>query len=167
MRVEVENTRSEQFAHTALNQPTPQEIISEKVVKPKHQDVKRNQESFRTRKPNDITEQNTKTSTHSYQSNRPQHRSQNNNSYTTSKPSDTHMSPPLPNYPPPVRPPPPEDYTIDNNKMQKCNNVFNNVGSKEGVTTMRVEVENTRSEQFTQTALNQPTPQEIISEKSC
>ena len=29
------------------------------------------------------------------------------------------MSPPLPNYPPPVRPPPPEYYTIDSNKMQQ------------------------------------------------
>ena len=38
MRVEVENTRSEQFTQTALNQQTPQEIArinSEKVVKPK------------------------------------------------------------------------------------------------------------------------------------
>ena len=51
MRVEVENTTSEQFTHTALNQKTPQEIariISEKVVKPKQPDVRRNQESFRT-----------------------------------------------------------------------------------------------------------------------
>ena len=29
------------------------------------------------------------------------------------------MSPPLPNYPPTVRPPPPEDYTTDSNKMQQ------------------------------------------------
>ena len=112
MRVEVENTSSEQFTKTALNQPTPQEIaciISEKVVKPKQQDVRRNQESSRSR----ITEQNTNTSTRSYQSNRPQINSQNNNQ------SDTHMSPPLPNYPPPVRPPPPEGYTIDSNTMQQ------------------------------------------------
>ena len=82
MRVEVEKTRSEQFSQTAHNQQTPQEIariISEKVVKPKQSDVRRNQESFRTRKPNDITEQTTSTSTHSYQSNRPQIRSQDNN----------------------------------------------------------------------------------------
>ena len=29
------------------------------------------------------------------------------------------MSPPLPNYPPPVRPPPPEDYMTDSNQMQQ------------------------------------------------
>ena len=112
MRVEKENTRSEQFTQTALNQPTPQEtarIISEKVFKPKQHDVRQNQESFRTR----ITEQNTNTSTHSYQSNRPQTKSQNINQ------SDTHMSPPLPNYPPPVIPPPPEDYTTDSSIMQQ------------------------------------------------
>ena len=116
MRVEVENTRSEQFTQTALNQQTPQEIariFSEKFVKPKQSDVRRNQESFRIRKPNDITEQSTSTNTHSYQSNRPQIRSQTNNQ------SDTHMSSPLPNYPPPVRPPPLEDYTTDSNIMQQ------------------------------------------------
>ena len=122
MRVEVENTKSEQFTQTALNQQTPQEIariISKKFVQPKQPDVKRYQESFRTRKPNDITEQNTSTSTHSYQSNRPQIRSQNNNPYNTSQQSDTDMSPPLPNNPPPVRQPPPEYYTLDSNKMQQ------------------------------------------------
>ena len=116
MRVEVKNTRSEQFTQTALNQQTPQEIariISEKVVKPQQSDAKRNQESFRTRKPYDITEQTTNTITHSYQSNRPQIRSQNNSQ------NDIHMPPPLPNYPPPVRPPPPEDYTTDINIMQQ------------------------------------------------
>ena len=116
MRVEVENTRCEQLTQTALNQQTPQEIariISEKVVKPKQSDVRRNQESFRTRKPNDITEQSTSTSTHSYQNNRPQIRSQKNNQ------NDTHMSPLLPNYPPPVRPSPLEEYTTDSNIMQQ------------------------------------------------
>ena len=69
MGVEVENTTSEQFTQTALNQQTPQEIariISEKVVEPKQPDVRRNQESFLTRKSNDITEQNTNTGTNSY-----------------------------------------------------------------------------------------------------
>ena len=54
MRVEVENRTSEQFTQTALNQKTPQgiaRIISEKIVKPKQPDVRRNQESFRTWKP--------------------------------------------------------------------------------------------------------------------
>ena len=100
MGVDVENKTSEQFTQTAPNRKTPQEkarIFSEKVVKPRQPDVRRIQESFRTRKPDDITEQNTSTSTHSYQNNRPQNRSQNNNSYNTSKPSETHMSPPLPN----------------------------------------------------------------------
>ena len=43
MRLEVENTTSEEFTHTALNQKTPQEIariIFEKVVKPKQPDVR-------------------------------------------------------------------------------------------------------------------------------
>ena len=108
---------SDQYTQTALNQKTPQEIarIISEQVKPKQSDVRRNLESFRTRNPNTGTDQSTSTSTHSYQNNRPQNRPQNNNS----KPSETHMSPPLPNYPPPVRPPPPEDYTTDSNRMQQ------------------------------------------------
>ena len=46
--------------------------------------------------------------THSYQNNRPNNKTQN----------ETYVSPPLPNYPPPVRPPPPDDYTTENNSIQ-------------------------------------------------
>ena len=115
MRVEVENTTSEQHTQTALNQRTPQEIariFSEQIVRPKQSDARRNLESFRNRTNNNINEQGTSTNTHTYQINRPH----NNNPNKTS--SDTFTSPPLPIYPPPVRPPPPDDYTTDNNRMQ-------------------------------------------------
>ena len=115
MRVEVENTTSEQHTQTALNQRTPLEIariISEQVVKPRQSYVGRNFESFRNRTNNNIEEQGISTSTHSYQNQRPH----NNNSNNTS--SESYTSPPLPNYPPPVRPPPNDDYTNDNNRMQ-------------------------------------------------
>ena len=111
MRVEVNNSTTKQQLQTAINQPTPQElacIIAEKTVRPKVPDVSKNLESFRTRKYNTITEQNT--STHSDQNNRPL----NNNS----KPSETYSSPPMPNYPPPARPPPPKDYSTTNHRMQ-------------------------------------------------
>ena len=98
MRVEVHNSTAEKQTQTALNQPTPQEIarlIAEKTVRPKATDVK-NLQSFRTRKSNTVTEQNT--STHSYQNNRPLN--------NTSKPSDTYASPP-------------EDYTTNSHRLQQ------------------------------------------------
>ena len=112
MRVEVHNSTAEQQTQTSLNQPTPQEIariIAEKTVRPKATHVRKNLESFRTRKSNTVTERNT--STHSYQNNRPLN--------NTSKPSDTYASPPVPNYPPPIRPPPPEDYITNSHRLQQ------------------------------------------------
>ena len=112
MRVEVENSTTEQHTQTTLNQPTTQEIariIAEKTITPKTADLRKNLESFRTRKNNTVTEQNT--TTHSYQNNRPL----NNNS----KPSKIYASPPMPNYPPPVRPPPTEDYTTNSHRLQQ------------------------------------------------
>ena len=103
MRVEVDNTTNEQYTLTALNQLTPQDIariIAEKSVRPKTTDVRKNIESSRTWKNNNVAEPSTSTCTHSYQNNRPQNRQQNSNS----NPSETHISPPLPNYPPPLTP---------------------------------------------------------------
>ena len=100
MRVEVECATYDQHTQTALNQPAPNEIaqvIKEQVTKRKQTD-KRNQDSFSNR--TNITEQGTSTSVHSYQNNRPR----NNHSLST-----VYHSPPLPNYPPPVRQPPPSD----------------------------------------------------------
>ena len=78
---------------------------------------RRNLQSFDTgnNNINHISEQGTNIATHSYQNTRPRQ----NYNYNS---SDTYMSPPLPNYPPPVRPPPPSDnYVIDQPQTQ--NNV--------------------------------------------
>ena len=94
------------------NQLIPQEIariIAEKTVKPKATDVRKNLESSRNRNNNERTEEQT-TNKHSYQNYRPQH--------NNSKLSETYTSPPIPSYPPPVRPPPPEDYTSNRHRMQ-------------------------------------------------
>ena len=94
------------------NQLIPQEIariIAEKTVKPKATDVRKNLESSRNRNNNERTEEQT-TNKHSYQNYRPQH--------NNSKLSETYTSPPIPIYLPPVRPPPPEDYTSNRHRMQ-------------------------------------------------
>ena len=78
---------------------------------------RRNLQSFDTgnNNINNISEHGTNIATHSYQNTRPRQ----NYNYNS---SDTYMSPPLPNYPPPVRPPPPSDnYVIDQPQTQ--NNV--------------------------------------------
>ena len=78
---------------------------------------RRNLQSFDTgnNNINNTSEQGTNIATHSYQNTRPRQ----NYNYNS---SDTYMSPPLPNYPPPVRPPPPSDnYVIDQPQTQ--NNV--------------------------------------------
>ena len=106
MRIEVENATSAQ--QTQTNQRTPQEIaihISEHIDKKRQSDTRRNLESFRNR----TNEQGTSTNSHSYQNNRPSNKTTN----------VTYVSPPLPNYPPPVRPPPPDDYTTTTNRIQK------------------------------------------------
>ena len=92
MRIEVENVTSEQ--QTQTNQRTPQEIaniMSEQVGKKRQSDTRRNLDLFRNR----TNEQGTSTSTHGYQNNRPNNKIQ----------IETYVSSPLPNYPPPVRPP--------------------------------------------------------------
>ena len=105
MRIEVENATSAQ--QTQTNQRTPQEIanhISEHIGKKRQSDIRRNLYSFRNR----TNEQGTSTNTHSYQNNRP----------SNITPNETYVSPPLPTYPPPVRPPPPDDYTTATNRIQ-------------------------------------------------
>ena len=106
MRVEVECATSDQHTQTALNQPTPKEmaqVIKEQVTRKKQTENKRNQDSFYNRTNNNVTEQGTSTNVHSYQNNRPRNDGINNT------PNTIYQSPPLPNYPPPVRPPPPND----------------------------------------------------------
>ena len=106
MRVEVEYATSDQHKQTALNQPTPKEIaqiIKEQVTRKKQTENKRNQDSFYNRTNNNVSEQGTSTNVHSYQNNRPRNDDINNT------PNTVYQSPPLPNYPPPVRPPPPND----------------------------------------------------------
>ena len=59
-RVEVNNTTNEQYTLTALSQLTPQDIariIAEKRLRPKTTIVRKNIESFRTRKNNNVAEQ--------------------------------------------------------------------------------------------------------------
>ena len=105
MRIEVENVTSEQ--QTQTNQRTPQEIanhISEKIGKKRQSDTRRNLDSFRNR----TNEQGTITKTRSYQNNRPSNKT----------PNETYVSPPLANYPPPIRPTSPDDYTTENSNIQ-------------------------------------------------
>ena len=71
-------------------------------------DTRRNLDLFRNRTNNNITEQGTSTSTYSYQNTRPHKKT----------PTETYISPPLPNYAPAVRPPTPNDYTTDDSRMQ-------------------------------------------------
>ena len=108
MRVELDNTPEQ---HTQ----TPQEIarkIKYKINQTKQTDDRRNLQSFQNRTSN-TNEQGTSTNIHSYQNNRPPNNNQNRS------PAETYVSPPLPNYPPPVRPPPPDDYLTDNTRTQQ------------------------------------------------
>ena len=106
LRVELEN-------ETQIVQ-TPQEIA--RKIQNRFGN-RRNLQSFDTgnNNINNISEQGTNIAIHSYQNTRPRQNYNYNN-------NDTYMSPPLPNYPPPVRPPPPSDnYVIDQPQTQ--NNV--------------------------------------------
>ena len=106
LRVELEN-------ETQIVQ-TPQEIA--RKIQNRFGN-RRNLQSFDTgnNNINNISEQGTNITVHSYQNTRPRQ----NYNYNS---NDTYMSPPLPNYPPPVRPPPPSDnYIIDQPHTQ--NNV--------------------------------------------
>ena len=103
MRVEVECATSDQHTQIGLNQPAPKEIaqvIKEQVTRKKQTENKRNQAAFSNRTNTNVTEQGTSTNIHSYQNNRPRN---------DSTPNTVYHSPPLPNYPPPVRPPPSND----------------------------------------------------------
>ena len=105
MRIEVENATSAQ--QTQTNQRTPKEIanhISEHIGKKRQSDTRQNLDSFHNR----TNEQGTGTNTNSYQNSRPSNKT----------PNETYVSPPLPNYPPPVRPPPPDDYTTATNRIK-------------------------------------------------
>ena len=105
MRIEVENTTSTQ--QTQTNQRTPQDIahhISKHIGKKRQSDTRQILDSFYNR----TNEQSTNTNLHSYQSSRPSNNTMN----------DTYVSPPLPNYPPPIRPPPPDKYITATNRTQ-------------------------------------------------
>ena len=105
MRIEVENTTSEQ--QTQTTQRTPQETanhISEQIGKKRQLDTRRNLDSFRNR----TNAQGTSTNTHIYQNNRPSNKT----------PNETYVSPPLPTFQKPVRPPPPDDYTTATKRLQ-------------------------------------------------
>ena len=103
-RVELENNQE--------HVQTPQEIA--RKINNKFGN-RRNLQSFDTsnNSTSNISEQRTNIVVHSYQKTRPR---QNYNQNT----SNTYMSPPLPNYPPPVQPPPPSDnYPPQNNVRQR------------------------------------------------
>ena len=103
-RVELENNQE--------HVQTPQEIA--RKINNKFGN-RRNLQSFDTsnNSTSNISEQRTNIAEHSYQNTRPR---QNYNQNT----SNTYMSPPLPNYPPPVRPPPPSDnYPPQSNVRQR------------------------------------------------
>ena len=103
-RVELENNQE--------HVQTPQEIA--RKINNKFGN-RRNLQSFDTsnNSTSNISEQRTNIAVHSYQNTRPR---QNYDQNT----SNTYMSPPLPNYPPPVRPPPPSDnYPPQSNVRQR------------------------------------------------
>ena len=106
MRVHLDNTPE--------NTQTPQEIarkIRNKFQQSKQNEDRRNLQSFNNSRTTTTSEQGTSTNLHSYEHNRPVN---NQNRSTT----ESYISPPLPNYPPPVRPPPPSDYVIENPRTQ-------------------------------------------------
>ena len=118
LRVELEN-------ETQIVQ-TPQEIA--RKIQNRFGN-RQNLQSFDTgnNNVNNISEQGTNIAIHSYQNTRPRQ----NYNYNS---SDTYMSPPLPNYPPPVRPPPPSDnYVIDQPQTQ--NNVRQRLFARTTMTT--------------------------------
>ena len=104
LRVELENNQE--------HVQTPQEIA--RKINNKFGN-RRNLQSFDTsnNSTSNISEQRTNIAVYSYQNTRPR---QNYDQNT----SNTYMSPPLPNYPPPVRPPPPSDnYPPQSNVRQR------------------------------------------------
>ena len=114
MRVELDNTPE--------NTQTPQEIalkIRNKFHQSKQNEDRRNLQSFNHNRIDNTSEQGTNTNSHSYQNNRPVNK-QNRS------PTGSYVSPPLPNYPPPVRQPPPTDYVTENQQQRLFSRTANN-----------------------------------------
>ena len=106
MRVHLDNTPE--------NTQTPQDIarkIRNKFYQPRQNEDRWNLQSFNNNRTTTTSEQGTRTNLHSYEHNRPVN---NQNRSTT----ESYISPPLPNYPPAVRSPPPSDYVIENPRTQ-------------------------------------------------
>ena len=153
-RVELEN-------ETQIVQ-TPQEIARKIQNRFGH---RRNLQSFDTgnNNINNISEQGTNIATHSYQNTRPRQ----NYNYNS---SDTYMSPPLPNYPPPVRPPPPSDnYIIDQTHTQ--NNVRQRLFARTTIPTTNnlrfpyaVTPRSNNRKSFFHQSTNEQTPTETVME---
>ena len=126
---------------------------------------RRNLQSFDTGNINinNISEQGTNIATHSYQNTRPRQ----NYNYNS---SDTYMSPPLPNYPPPVRPPPPSDnYIIDQPQTQ--NNVRQRLFARTTIPTTNnlrfpyaVTPRSNNRKSFFHQSTNEQTPTETVME---
>ena len=112
---------------------------------------------------NNISEQGTNIAAHSYQNTRPRQ----NYNYNS---SDTYMSPPLPNYPPPVRPPPPSDnYIIDQPHTQ--NNVRQRLFARTTIPTTNnlrfpyaVTPRSNNRKSFFHQSTNEQTPTETVME---
>ena len=153
-RVELEN-------ETQIVQ-TPQEIA--RKIQNKFGN-RRNLQSFDTgnNNINNISEQGTNIAAHSYQNTRPRQ----NYNYNS---SDTYMSPPLPNYPPPVRPPPPSDnYIIDQPHTQ--NNVRQRLFARTTIPTTNnlrfpyaVTPRSNNRKSFFHQSTNEQTPTETVME---
>ena len=153
-RVELEN-------ETQIVQ-TPQEIARKIQNKFGH---RRNLQSFDTgnNNINNISEQGTNIAAHSYQNTRPRQ----NYNYNS---SNTYMSPPLPNYPPPVRPPPPSDnYIIDQPHTQ--NNVRQRLFARTTIPTTNnlrfpyaVTPRSNNKKSFFHQSTNEQTPTETVME---
>ena len=153
-RVELEN-------ETQIVQ-TPQEIA--RKIQNKFGN-RRNLQSFDTSNNNinNISEQGTNIAAHSYQNTRPRQ----NYNYNS---SDTYMSPPLPNYPPPVRPPPPSDnYIIDQPHTQ--NNVRQRLFARTTIPTTNnlrfpyaVTPRSNNRKSFFHQSTNEQTPTETVME---
>ena len=153
-RVELEN-------ETQIVQ-TPQEIA--RKIQNKFGN-RRNLQSFDTgnNNINNISEQGTNIAAHSYQNTRPRQNFKYNS-------SDTYMSPPLPNYPPPVRPPPPSDnYIIDQPHTQ--NNVRQRLFARTTIPTTNnlrfpyaVTPRSNNRKSFFHQSTNEQTPTETVME---
>ena len=126
---------------------------------------RRNLQSFDTSNNNinNISEQGTNIAAHSYQNTRPRQ----NYNYNS---SDTYMSPHLPNYPPPVRPPPPSDnYIIDQPHTQ--NNVRQRLFARTTIPTTNnlrfpyaVTPRSNNRKSFFHQSTNEKTPTETVME---